>query len=175
MSNCGGQPMGWRAAATFCACAGMVAMSGCAMMMQMRPAADSYTYDVGIASAPDARAKTSDILARLGYQVVTDDGYQGLYMQSQWKSRPPIDAQESTRGSEIISRVTMKGASRDVASAPTMYHVLLTVENRFVPLRGATREQRRLTASAGYAQSIVREMSLAFGGSGRPIADQPHP
>ena len=99
MSRCGGPLPGGRTATTFCACAGLVAISGCAMMMQMRPAADSYTYDVGVASAPDVRAKTSDILSRLGYRVVTDNGYQGLFMQSQWKNRPPVDAQESNRGS----------------------------------------------------------------------------
>lgn len=146
------------------------------MMFQMRPAADSYTYDIGLATAGDIRARASDILGRLGYRVVRDDGSQRVYVESEWKSRPPIDDQERNGGSEIITRVTLFGAPRAITvGSPQMYHVLLTIENRFVPVKGTKREARDLTSSASYAQSIVKELSVAFGGTARPVADEPRP
>jgi uncharacterized lipoprotein len=158
------------AVAACCACAAVASLSGCAMMMEMRPAADSYTYDLGVAPAPEIRAKASDILLRYGYHLVRDDGYPSLHMESQWQSRAPIDEVEKIRGYEIISRVTMTGAPRDVSGA-LMYHVLMTVENRFVPVRGTARGRRQSTSSAGYARSIVREMNVAFGGPARPVVN----
>jgi len=165
---------GRAAVAACCACAAVVSMTGCAMMMEMRPAADSYTYDLGVATEPDIRARTSGILARYGYHLVRDDGYPNLHMESQWQSRAPIDELEKIRGYEIISRVTMTGAPRDVSGA-LMYHVLLTVENRFVPVGGTARDKRQATSSAGYARSIVREMTIAFGGVARPVANDLQP
>lgn len=141
------------------------------MMMEMRPAADSYTYDLGVAPEPYIRAKTSDILARFGYHLVRNDGYPKLHMESQWQSRAPIDDLEKIRGYEIISRVTMTGAPRDVHGA-LMYHVLLTVENRFIPVRGTARDKRQATSSAGYARSIVKEMTVAFGSAARLVANE---
>ncbi len=163
--------VGRTAVAACCACAGAISMSGCAMMMDMRPAADSYTYDLGVAPEPDIRARTSNILARFGYHLVRDDGYPKLHMESQWQSRAPADEQEKTGGYEIISRVTMTGVPRDVSGA-LMYHVLLTVENRFVPIGGTTRGGRQMFSSAGYARSIVRELAVAFGGPVRAVANE---
>ncbi len=161
-----------RAAVAACfACVGAVSMTGCAMMMDMRPAADSYTYDLGVAPEPDIRARTSDVLARFGYHLVRDDGHPKLHMESQWQSRAPIDDLEKIRGYEIISRVTMTGEPRDVSGA-LMYHVLLTVDNRFVPVRGTASDKRQATSSAGYARSIVREMAVALGGPARPVANE---
>lgn len=145
-------------------------------MFQMRPAADSYTYDIGMATAGDIRARASDILGRLGYKVVRDDGTQRVYVESEWKSRPPVDDRERNGGSEIITRVTLFGSPRAlVAGAPQMYHVLLTIENRYVPLKGTKREAIDLTSSASYARSIVKELRVAFGGITRPVADEPRP
>ena len=141
------------------------------MMMDMRPAADRYTYERGVAAEADIRAKTSDILARYGYHLVRDDGYPNLHMESQWQSRAPIDDLEKIRGYEIISRVTMTGAPRDVSGA-LRYHVLLTVENRFVPVSGTVHDRRQATSSAGYARSIVRKMTVAFGSAARPVANE---
>lgn len=145
------------------------------MMMEMRPAADSYTYDVGLAGGPEIRAKTSDVLARFGYRVVKDDGSENVYLESQWQSRQPVDDQERASGNEIISRVTMAGAPRDRVDGAMMYHVLLTVENRFVPSRGTKRDARVPASSAAYARSIVKEMSVAFGGTARPVAAEQLP
>ena len=160
--------------ATSCACAAVASMSGCAMMMEMRPAADSYTYDIGVASEPDVRARTSEILSRFGYHLVRDDGYPSLHMESQWQSRAPMDDLEKVRGYEIISRVIVTGAPRDVSGA-LMYHVLLNVENRFVPMRGTPRDKREMTPSAGYAKSIVKQMTLAFGSATRTVTNEQPP
>jgi hypothetical protein len=141
------------------------------MMMEIRPAADSYTYDLGVATETDIRARTSGILARFGYHVVRDDGHPNLHMESQWQSRAPIDELEKIRAYEIISRVTITGAPRDTSGA-LMYHVLLTVENRFVPVDGTARDRSQATSSSGYARSIVREMTVAFGGAARPAANE---
>jgi hypothetical protein len=166
------QMLGGRAAVVACcACISAVSVSGCAMMMEMRPAADSYTYDLGLASEADVRAKSSDILSRFGYYLVRDDGFPHLRMESQWQSRPPADDLEKSRGYEIISRVTMTGTPRDQSGA-LMYHVLMTVENRFVPTRGTARGKRSVSSSEGYARSIVKEMILAFGGAGKPVANE---
>lgn len=165
-----------RATAMCCACAALVTTTGCAMMFQMRPAADSYTYDIGLATAGDIRARASDILGRLGFKVVRDDGSQRVYVESEWKSRPPVDAQERSGGSDIITRVTLFGAPRALAAgSPQMYHILLTIENRYVPLKGMKHEASELTSSASYARSIVKEISVAFGGTARPVADEPRP
>lgn len=141
------------------------------MMMEMRPAADSYTYDLGLASEADIRAKSSDILSRFGYHLVRDDGFPDLRRETQWQSRPPADDLEKIRGYEIISRVTLTGTPRD-ASGALVYHVLLTVENRFVPVSGTARSKRSVSSSEGYARSIVKEMTLAFGGTGKPVANE---
>jgi len=166
-----------RAATLCCTCAAVATMSGCAMMMNMRPAADSYTYDLGTALVPDIRAKAESVLGPLGYRLPPDDGLPGVEIESQWLSRAPIDEQERASGYEIISRVKLKGHPSEVASAAKRYHVLLTVENRFVPSRGTSRTNRDLGSPTGstYARSIVKQVSVAFGGTSRPVADEPRP
>lgn len=166
-----------RAAVFCCSCAVIVAISGCSMMMNIRPAADSYTFDLGTASAQDARAKAETALIPLGYRLSVDDGLPGVRIESQWQSRSPVDEQERASGYEIISRVKLSGRQSNAAAAPNMYRVLLTVENRFVPLRGTSRASRHLGAPVGatYARSIVKQVSVAFGGTSRPVADEPLP
>jgi hypothetical protein len=165
-----------RAATLCCACA-VATMSGCAMMMNIRPAADSYTYDLGTTSAAEARAKAEASLAPLGYRLSPDDGLPGVQIESQWQSRAPIDEQERASGYEIISRVKLTGHRSKVASEPKQYHVLLTVENRFVPLRGTSRNSRDLVSPTGssYARLVVKQVSVAFGSTPRPVADEPRP
>jgi hypothetical protein len=163
-----------RAAGLCCTCTVLTVAGGCAMMMNMRPAADSYTYDVGLASSAEIHSKSADIFSRLGFRVVKDDP-KGVYMESQWQQREPVDEGERTRGYEIISRVKLSGSPRDVAGSSGLYHVLVTVENRFIPMRGTKREARDLTSSADYARSIVQQMTVAFGGSARPVANEPNP
>ena len=166
-----------RAAALCCSCAAIVTMGGCAMMMNIRPAADSYTYDLGIASPSEARAKAEAALTPLGYKLSGEDGMPGVRIASQWQSREPVDEQERAGGYEIISRVKLNGRPNKAADTPNLYRVLLTVENRFVPLRGTSRASRHLGAPVGstYARSIVKQMSVAFGGTSRPVADEPRP
>ena len=165
-----------RSAAAFsCICA-VSGMSGCAMMGVMRPAADSYTYDVGYASELELRGKVAGIFSGLGYKDVMDAPSPRVHMETQWQQRPPADANERARGSEIVSRIIVNGIPRETDGTPTTYHVLLTVENRFVPNRGTHRDALDTSASAGYAQMIVKGMALAFGGSARPVAnEQPRP
>ncbi|MEO7501112.1 MAG: hypothetical protein ABIW94_00605, partial [Gemmatimonadaceae bacterium] len=85
--------------------------------------------------------------------------------------------QERASGYEIISRVKLTGRANKAAGAPNSYRVLLTVENRFVPSRGTGRASRHLGAPVGstYARSIVKQVSIAFGGTSRPVADEPLP
>lgn len=154
-----------------CAC-GATSMTGCAMMGSMRPAADSYTYDVGVASASEIRNRTASILKTFGYDVVRDDP-ERVYLETEWLKRAPVDGPERSRGTEIISRVKLTGSQSARGSTPGTYHVLVTVENRFVPTRGTQRDVRDMTSSISYAQSIVKGMSLAFGGTVRPVADEP--
>jgi len=140
-------------------------------MMEMRPAADSYTYDIGVASESVVRARAFDVLSRFGYYLVRDDGYPELHMESQWQNRTPADDLEKVRGYEIISRVTVTGAPRYISGA-LMYHVLLNVENRFVPVKGTPRDQREVSASTGYAKSIVKQMNLAFGSATQSVTTE---
>lgn len=141
------------------------------MMGSMRPAADSYTFDVGVASASEIRARTATILKGFGYQALRDDP-QRVYLETEWQQRAPIDDRERLRGKEIISRVKLTGAPNGPADT---YHVLVTVESRFVPTRGTQRDAREMISSMSYAEAIVKGMTLAFGGSGRPVADEPRP
>lgn len=142
----------------------------------MRPAADSYTYDVGYASELELRGKVAGIFSGLGYKDVMDAPSPRVHMETQWQQRPPADADEQARGSEIVSRIIVTGIPRETTGAPTMYHVLLTIENRYVPSRGTHRDAHYASASAGYVQSIVKGMALAFGSSAHPVAnEQPRP
>ena len=166
-----------RTAAVCCSCAAIMAMSGCAMMMNIRPAADSYTFDLGMASPSETRARAETALTPLGYRLSGKDGLPGVRIESQWQSRAPVDDQERAGGYEIISRVKLTGRSNSAADATNLYRVLLTVENRFVPSRGTSRASRHLGAPVGstYARSIVKQVSVAFGGAFRPVADEPRP
>ena len=138
------------------------------MMMEMRPAADSVTYDIGVASESNVRTRAYDVLTRFGYYLVRDDDYPELHLESQWQNRAPTDDLEQIRGYEIISRVTVTGAPR-YTSGTLMYHVLLNVENRFVPVRGTPRDQREVSPSTGYAKSIVKQLNLAFGSAAQSV------
>jgi hypothetical protein len=142
------------------------------MMGSMRPAADSYTYDVGVASEPEMRARTSTQLRALGYQLIRDEG---VHIETDWQKRSPVDARERALRTEIISRVTINGSRNAVAGLQSTYHVIVTVESRFVPTQGTQRDARATAASISYAESIVKGMSLAFGGTARPVADEPRP
>ena len=144
-------------------------------MGNMRPAADSYTYDVGIGSASAIRERTANILRSFGYQLLRDDGNERVYMETQWQKRAPVDGQERMRGGEIISRVQISGSPRVVAGGPTLYHALVTIENRFVPTHGTQREARETQPSLSYVQSIVKGMSVALGSTARPVANDPRP
>jgi hypothetical protein len=62
----------FRCAAVSCACGAIAATTGCAMMGHMRPAADSYTFDVGTASARDIHTKATDLFKRFGYEVARE-------------------------------------------------------------------------------------------------------
>src|SRR5215211_1507300 len=106
-----------RAAALCCGCAAIVTMGGCAMMMNIRPAADSYTYDLGIAAPSEARAKAEAALTPLGYRLSGEDGAPGVRIESQWQSRLPVDDQERASGYEIISRVKLAGRPASAAGA----------------------------------------------------------
>lgn len=164
-----------RAAAVSCICA-LSGTSGCAMMGVMRPAADSYTYDVGYASELDLRGKVAGVFSGLGYKDVIDAPSPRVHMETQWQERPPADAAERGRGSDIVSRIIVNGIPREAVGAPTMYHVLLTIENRYVPSRGTHRDPRDNSPACSYAQAIVKGMALAFGGSAHPVAnEQPRP
>jgi hypothetical protein len=145
------------------------------MMGSMRPAADSYTFDVGVGSATEIRARTGAILKELGYQSVRDDGSQKVYIETDWQKRSPVDERERSLRKEIISRVSIVGAPNVVGGVSGTYHVLVTVESRFVPTQGMQRDSRTMVSSMSYAQSIVKGMSLAFGGIARPVADEPRP
>jgi len=160
-----------RAAVATCICA-LSGTTGCAMMGVMRPAADSYTYDVGYASELELRGKVAGILSGLGYKDVIDAPSPRVHLETQWQERQPCDADERARGSKIVSRVIVNGIPRETTGAPTMYHVLLTIENRYVPSRGTPRDARDTPASAGYAQLIVKGMALAFGGTPHPVANE---
>src|SRR6188474_206574 len=72
-----------RAAVLCCSCAAIMTMSGCSMMMNIRPAADSYTFDLGTTSAQDARVKAETALIPLGYRLSNDDGLTGVRIESQ--------------------------------------------------------------------------------------------
>jgi hypothetical protein len=146
-------------------------------MMNMRPAADSYTYDLGTAFAPEVRAKAEESLGKFGYKLNPDDGLPGVYLESQWQTRQPVDAQERASGYEIISRVKLTGHENGVVGTSKVYHVLLTIENRFIPLHGTSRTSSELSSPTGstYARSIAKQVSVAFGGMSRPIADEPRP
>jgi hypothetical protein len=145
------------------------------MMGHMRPAADSYTYDVGVGTPGEIHNRTADILRRFGYEVVHDDGAAKLHMETQWLERAPVDEQERLRATQIVSRVQVIGAPHYVAGAPTLYHALVTVENRYVPTRGTTREARNATSSLSYAQAIVKGMALALGGTATAVGDEQRP
>ena len=145
------------------------------MMGAMRPAADSYTYDVGYASELELRGKVVGIFSVLGYKDVIDAPSPRVHMETQWEKRPPSDAEEQARGSEIVSRITVTGIPREIAGAPTMYQVLLTIENRYVPTRGTRREARVASRPCSYAQVIIKGMALAFGGTPHPVANEPRP
>jgi hypothetical protein len=141
------------------------------MMGSMRPAADSYTYDVGIASGSEMRTRTTTLLKGLGYQVRDDGGK----IETDWQKRTPMDERERALRTEIISRVSISGAPNVAGGAPGTYHIIVTVESRFVPTQGTQRDARVTVASISYAESIVKGMSLAFGGIARPVADEPRP
>jgi hypothetical protein len=162
----------------------------------MRPAADSYTYDVGFASEAELKGKVAGIFYGLGYKdaaaslgfgpsdpmsmygTVHTSGEPPvpLHMETEWKRRPPTDADEAARGSQIVSRISVTGVPSDTAASPTIYHVLLKIENRYVPSRGTRRDLRGESPPCNYAQLIVKGMALAFGGTPRPITnEQPRP
>jgi len=165
------------------------------MMGVMRPAADSYVYDVGYASGTELKGKVAGIFYGLGYKdaaaalgfggyfpvavnstVVTPDDPPGpLHMETEWKRRPPADADEAARGSQIVSRITVTGIPNVAAASPTMYHVLLKIENRYVPSRGTRRDLRGESPPCSYAQVIVKGMALAFGGTPRPVTNELRP
>jgi hypothetical protein len=154
---------------------GAVSLTGCAMMGSMRPAADSYTFDVGVGSANEIRARTGAILKELGYQAVRDDGSENVHIETDWQKRLPVDERERSLRTEIISRVSIAGEQNLSAGVPGTYHVLVTIESRFVPTQGMQRDAHSMVSSMSYAQSIVKGMSLAFGGTARPVADEPRP
>ena len=162
------------AAAVSCICA-LSGTTGCAMMGVMRPAADSYTYDVGYASELELRGKVSGIFSGLGYKDVIDAPSPRVHMETQWQKRPPADADESARGSAIVSRIVVTGIPREIAGTRTIYHVLLTIENRYLPSRGTRRDPHYDSPACSYAQAIVKGMALAFGSTPRPITNEPRP
>jgi hypothetical protein len=186
-----------RAAAATCICA-LSGTTGCAMMGVMRPAGDSYTYDVGYAPRAELIGKVAGIFDGLGYNAAAaalgfgrdayfpvavnstvatpDDSSAPLHMETEWKRRPPADADEAALGSEIVSRITVTGIPGAPSASPTMYHVLLKIENRYVPSRGTRRDLRGESPPCNYAQMIVKGMALAFGGTPHPVAnEQPRP
>jgi hypothetical protein len=111
----------------------------------------------------------------MGYEVVRDDGPDKVYMETGWQKRTAIDDRERALRNEIISRVSITGAPNGVRGPSANYHVIVTVESRFVPTQGTRRYARATVASMSYAESIVKGMSLAFGGTARPVADEPRP
>ena len=111
----------------------------------------------------------------IGYKDVIDAPSPRVHMETQWQKRPPADAEEGARGSEIVSRITITGIPREIVGAPTMYHVLLTIENRYLPSRGTHRDPRDNSPACTYAQVIVKGMALAFGGIAHPVANEPRP
>lgn len=138
-------------AALACVSAGRAAM----------PSAE-VTREVGVASATDFQRGVPAVLRRQGYEIIRADGPPTLYVETEWRIRPPF-ADEAERGASTArSRILVRGRQRgDIGTAEVLYTVHVTVETWVRVLD--QEEWRRVPASPQVmesAQALTRELAM---------------
>ena len=146
----------WRVAGT--ALATLACVSGGRSAV---PSAE-VTQEVGVASAADFQRGVPAVLRRNGYEIIRTDGPPTLYVETEWRIRPPM-ADEAARGvSSARSRLLVRGRARgDIGTAEVLYTVHLIVET-WVRVIGQE-EWTRVPASPQVvesAQALTREMAM---------------
>ena len=120
------------------------------------------TREVGVASVTDFQRGVSAVLRRHGYEIIRTDGPPTLYVETEWRTRPPM-VDEADRGvSSARSRLLVRGRARtDIGTAEVLYTVHLTVET-WVRVIGQE-EWTRVPASPQVvesAQALTRELAM---------------
>src|SRR5688572_8907608 len=82
------------------------------------------TREVGVASATDFQRGVPVVLRRHGHEIIRTDGPPTLYVETEWRMRPPF-ADEAERGaSSARSRVLVRGRARgEIGTADVLYTV----------------------------------------------------
>jgi hypothetical protein len=88
------------------------------------------TREVGVASATDFQRGVPAVLRRNGYEIIRADGPPTLYVETDWRMRPPF-RDEAERGvSNARSRVLVRGRARgDIGTAEVLYTVHVTLDS----------------------------------------------
>jgi len=120
------------------------------------------TREIGVASASDFQRGVPAVLRRLGYEIIRTDGPPTLYVETEWRMRPPF-TDEAERGvSHARSRVLVRGRARgEMGTAEVLYTVHLTLES-WARVIGQE-EWTRVPASPQLvesAQALSREMAM---------------
>ena len=127
------------------------------------------TREVGVASATDFQRGVPAVLRRHGYEIIRTDGPPTLYVETEWRTRPPM-SDEADRGvSTARSRLLVRGRARnDIGTAEVLYTVHLTVET-WVRVIGQE-EWTRVPASPQVvesAQALTRELAMELDAGSR--------
>jgi hypothetical protein len=147
------------------AVAALACVSGGRMAM---PSAE-VTREVGVASGSDFQRGVPVVLRRHGHEIIRTDGPPALYVETEWRVRPPL-TDEAERGvSSARSRVLVRGRARgEIGTADVLYTVHLTVET-WVRVIGQE-EWTRVPASpraVESAEALSRELAMELDAGAR--------
>jgi hypothetical protein len=109
-----------------------LALAALACVSGGRPATPSaeVTREIGVATASDFQRGVPAVLRRNGYEIIRADGPPALYVETDWRTRPPF-TDEAERGvSHARSRVLVRGRARgEMGTADVLYTVHMTLES----------------------------------------------
>jgi hypothetical protein len=122
-----------------------------------------YRRDVGNASFVDAVDRSSLILTRHHYEVLSLDSIPFLRIETHWRPRPPFDDEVGMGVTQAETRVIVTARVRGETEMGSVYNVQLQVENR-VRAGGVPdwNERTNTPMFRTYADEIVQDLRQEF-------------
>jgi hypothetical protein len=147
------------------AAAATLALGACAATRQdARNTPSDFSADVGVATERDVYDKVRKVLTRYHYAIETSSGPPNIWIETQWRERPPFADERERRIEWAQTRVIVRANPRAQTSRHGLtFSVHLLVENRVRRSADGNWEQIPATREfTDHASRLAQELRTEF-------------